>query len=162
MEGGSNVVSQKASAHQQTSVLSDSLPDTLSKDSYAGGVDRRPALPLPLTVDADVQRWIDYVQSLSERDLVTPTVSTASRLLWKKLVSALPSAHPPDASPTEDGTLLMSWIRAEHHLEIEVLPSGQYVWFYRNHELNQDDIGKGESSDDLVPDLLVRAQAVFA
>jgi hypothetical protein len=115
----------------------------------------------PAPVSASALRWIDYIRSLSKGNLVATTVEHATDLLWRQLCQSLPSIYPPDASPTEDGTLLMSWLRDEHHFEIEVMPSERYVWFYRNHELNRDYIGEGSPSEALTPEFMERARAVF-
>lgn len=38
----------------------------------------------------------------------------------------------PNASPGGEQQILYSWDNGEHHLELEVFPSGAVEWFYRN------------------------------
>src|SRR5882724_6752910 len=108
------------------------------------------------------RRWADYIRSLSERKLVASPACLTADFIWRNLQLEVPGIYPPDTSPTDDGTLMMSWIRDEHHLEIEVMPSGHYVWFYKNHELNLDDIGKGSPTDEPSPAFVEKARLVFA
>lgn len=68
---------------------------------------------------------------------------------------------PPNASPTDDGGILMSWTRGGHHLEIEVMPDARYEWFYRHRAL---DIAEGGVEDDthLRDELIARLRQVIA
>jgi len=127
----------------------------VSEETTVGSVSDRLIRP----VDAGLQRWLDYLKTLSSEHL---SVSNAVSRLWEAIYSQLPAIYAPDASLTEDGTLLISWIHDAHHLEIEVMPSARYVWFYRNHELNKDYIGEGTLDAGITPELLERARVVFA
>jgi hypothetical protein len=122
----------------------------------------QPVVDCQLFTDERFQRWTDYIRSLSERQVITPLVSSTVDKLWATLRQSVPKIYPPDASPTDDGTLLMSWIREEHHLEIEVMASGAYIWFYRNHKLNKDYIGEGSPAGDLSTELLTSIGAALA
>lgn len=114
-----------------------------------------------LTHDPD-ERWLSYLRALPQRDLTADAVNDAMELLWQDLRRSVPNIHPPDASPTDDRTLLMSWDRDQHHLEIEVMPSGKYLWFYRDHDVNSDEIGEGAPAEPLSEDLLAHARKIFS
>jgi len=131
--------------------------DRIAHDRYIKQISDHPVRP----IDAGLQRWQDYLAVLSnERE--SASVGNAVSRLWQALCSRLPTIYAPDASLTEDGTLLISWIHDAHHLEIEMMPSGRYVWFYRNHESNKDYIGEGTSDAGAATELLEMARVVFA
>ena len=71
------------------------------------------------------------------------------------------AAASPNASPTDDGGLLMSWTRGGHHLEIEVMPDATYEWFYRHRAF---DIAEGgvERDTHLCDELIARLRQVIA
>jgi hypothetical protein len=78
------------------------------------------------------ERWMSYVRSLADRQLATVGVAFATEQLWQRLRTAVPAITRPNASPTDELGLSMSWNRGRHYLEIEVHPSGEYDWFYRD------------------------------
>lgn len=78
------------------------------------------------------ERWMSYIRSLAHRELATVGVAVATEHLWRRLRTAVPTITRPNASPTDELGLSMSWNRDRHYLEIEVHPSGEYDWFYRD------------------------------
>ena len=78
------------------------------------------------------ERWMSYIRSLAHRELATAGVAVATEQLWRQLRTAVPTITRPNASPTDELGLSMSWNRDRHYLEIEVHPSGEYDWFYRD------------------------------
>jgi len=78
------------------------------------------------------ERWLSYIRSLAQRELATAGVAVATEHLWRQLRTAVPTITRPNASPTDELGLSMSWNRDRHYLEIEVHPSGEYDWFYRD------------------------------
>ena len=106
-------------------------------------------------------RWTSYLASLPARGLATAEVSSSTIQLWESLVD-IASVAPPDASPTADGGLLMSWDRADHHLEIEVLNDASYEWFYRNRRLGKTASGVGATGDDIPEELVARIVSLTA
>ena len=107
------------------------------------------------------ERWARYLRSLPLRHLATAEASAASERLWVRLVEEVEQLLPPNASPTDDGGILMSWTRDGRHLEIEVMPDASYEWFYRHRAL---DIAEGgvESEDSLRDGLIARLRQVIA
>lgn len=78
------------------------------------------------------ERWMSYIRSLADRELATAGVAVATEQLWLQLRKTVPTITRPNASPTDELGLSMSWNRDRHYLEIEVHPSGEYDWFYRD------------------------------
>lgn len=109
------------------------------------------------------ERWLTYVRSLSALNLAAVTVSVATEHLWRKLRATAPKLTLPNASPTDDLGLSMSWNLDRYYLEIEVLPSGDYNWFYRDHDTRK---GASENSQpvDAAPTERLRTalKAIFA
>ena len=108
-----------------------------------------------------VDRWHAYLSSLPLRHLATERAAAATEGLWNELSEELEAPiPPPNASPTDDAGVLMSWQLNGHHLEIEVMPDGAYEWFYRHRVSDMDESGSDESGE--VSDrLLVRLREVF-
>lgn len=132
--------------------------DRVAHDRYIEQISDHRVRPM----NAGLRRWLDYLAALSNEHSLSASVGNAISGLWKALSSQIPTIYAPDASLTEDGTLLVSWIHDAHHLEIEVMPSARYVWFYRNHESNKDYIGEGTADAGATPELIEKARVVFA
>lgn len=105
------------------------------------------------------ERWLIYLRSLPMRQLSSADASAAAERLWTRLTEEIDAITPPNASPTDEGGVLMSWTRGAH-VEIEVLGDGTYEWFYRDRR--SDTTRSGEVADESVPDeLLVRLREVL-
>src|SRR5205085_4721084 len=91
------------------------------------------------------ERWTRYLRAMPMRRLATAASAAACERLWTRLSEEVERLLPPNASPTDEGGVLMSWTRGAHHVEIEVLPNGTYEWFYRHRPL---DIAVGGLEDD--------------
>jgi hypothetical protein len=91
------------------------------------------------TVVSPEEQWLSYLRSLASRTLATPAVASAAGNLWRGLRAALPAITRPNASPTDEGGLSMSWNLGRHYLEIEIRPSAKYDWFYRDRDLGRSD-----------------------
>lgn len=98
------------------------------------------------------ERWLRYLRSLPMRHLSTSTAAAASERLWTRLTEEIEAITPPNASPTDDGGVLMSWTR-DAHIEIEVMPDGTYEWFYRHRATNTT--RSGQVNDESLPDEFV-------
>lgn len=109
------------------------------------------------------ERWARYLRSLPLRGLATAESAAASERLWTRLSEEVECLVPPNASPTDDGGILMSWTKGGHHLEIEVMPNARYEWFYRQRTL---DIAEGgvetDDNDNLRDELVGRLRQVLA
>ncbi|MBV9494774.1 MAG: hypothetical protein JOZ54_11060 [Acidobacteria bacterium] len=97
-------------------------------------------------------RWQRYIRSLPMRHLATSAAASTSERLWIQIAEEVDQVSPPNASPTDENGVLMSWTRSGHHLEVEVMNDGTYEWFYRHRASHTDD--GGSESDDIVPDTL--------
>lgn len=106
------------------------------------------------------ERWARYLRSLPLRNLATAESAAASERLWTRLTEEIEQLVPPNASPTDDGGILMSWTKSGHHLEIEVMPDASYEWFYRHRAL---DVAEGgfEDNDNLRDELVGRLRQVI-
>lgn len=107
-------------------------------------------------------RWRAYLHSLGTRHLTSHDVASAAEQLWLTLAENAAPATPPDASPTNDGGLLLSWDRKGQHLEIEVLPDLSYEWFYRERLADVTENDEAASVDVISHKLVQRLRQVLA
>jgi hypothetical protein len=91
------------------------------------------------------EQWLSYLRSLASRKLATPAVAVAAEHLWSGLRAAVPAITRPNASPTDEGGLSMSWNLGRHYLEIEIRSSSKYDWFYRDRDLGRSDRQRAQS-----------------
>lgn len=106
------------------------------------------------TVLSPEERWLSYLRSLASRQLATPAVAAAAEHLWCGLLASVPTITRPNASPTDEGGLSMSWNLGRHYLEIEIRPSAKYDWFYRDRDLGQSDRQRAQTVDAAPSDVL--------
>ena len=96
-------------------------------------------------LDAE-ERWLAYLKSLSERKLANEGVSTVAQQLWYRLRQLDGAIRPPNARPTDDGGMRMSWTENGRYLEIEIAAdAATFEWFYR------DTSAKISDGDDAIP-----------
>jgi hypothetical protein len=76
------------------------------------------------------EQWLAYLESLQHRGLATTQVIDTAVQLWRKIAGATPNVIPPNARPTEDNGLRLSWNRNGGYLEILVGADGTFEWFY--------------------------------
>jgi len=100
-----------------------------------------------------VERWFRYLRTLPARHLASAAASAAAERFWVCLSEELERVSPPNASPTDDGGVLISWTERGHHVEVEFDPTGSYEWFYRHRE--SDTADEGVVEDDSVSPALV-------
>lgn len=92
------------------------------------------------------ERWITYLDSLLERQLANKLVVEAARNLWASLRKMHASITPPNARPTDDGGVRMSWTNNGRYLEVEIAAdAATFEWFYRNTKARVSD------GDDSIP-----------
>jgi hypothetical protein len=99
------------------------------------------------------ERWQAYVDSLPARNLASSDVAGACDQLWINLYELVADIVPPDAGPTNDGGLLMSWDQKGRHLEIEVYPDTSYEWFFRERTANVTESGTARTVDTISDEL---------
>lgn len=113
----------------------------------------REATAVQITVD---ERWQAYLESLAGRNLTSGDVAAAGKRMWAMLRRIVPTLSVPDASPTNQGGLLISWDLVGEHLEIEILADLSYEWFYRERANDLSADGDQPSTETIPGDLLAR------
>ncbi len=106
------------------------------------------------TVLSPEERWLSYLRSLASRQLASPAVAVAAEHLWLGLRASVPAITRPNASPTDEGGLSMSWNLGQHYLEIEIRPSAKYDWFYRDRDLRRSDRQRAQTVEAAPTDVL--------
>ena len=106
------------------------------------------------TVVSPEEQWLSYLRSLASRKLATPAVAVAAEHLWRGLRASVPAITRPNASPTDDGGLSMSWNLGKHYLEIEIRPSSRYDWFYRDRDLGRSGRQRAQTVETAPTDVL--------
>jgi hypothetical protein len=98
-------------------------------DGYQDGRRKLEAIR-DIRLAAYATEWESYLAKLEK----TTSVADKVRRVWSHLK---PRLWAPEASPTDDGDFIMVWDRGPHHLQVRILASGLYDWFYRNRETNE-------------------------
>jgi hypothetical protein len=96
--------------------------------------------------------WHGYLQSLGEQGSgLTVELAALVREFW-----AFASSHAaaPDASPTDDGVLLVWDKAATKHLQVEIFADSTYDWFYRDRGIEGYESGEGIQLGRYGPDLI--------
>ena len=99
------------------------------------------------------ERWVRYLRSLPPRHLTSEAAAAAAERFWTQLLEEVDSLTPPNASPTDEGGVLMSWTDKGHHVEVEFAPTGEYEWFYRHRASNTTD-GAPVEDESISPQLI--------
>lgn len=73
-----------------------------------------------------------YLEQVAAEGLISRRLSTSAWEAWKTLADAMPDV--PNACPGPDGSLLFTWDRGEHHLELEFYPDELPSFFYANRD----------------------------
>lgn len=78
-------------------------------------------------------QWLGYLH-VTAATALEPTQGLRVRHFWRALEEHLgASIIPPRAAP-RNGSFSMFWDRGRHHFEIEILPEGNFDWFYMDRE----------------------------
>ena len=80
------------------------------------------------------RRWLEYLRGLPYSGAVSAYIAASAERLWRNIRPVTGTTSVPDAVATETGGIFMSWDRGDHHVEIELMSSGRYDWFYRNRK----------------------------
>lgn len=84
-------------------------------------------------VDFRPQRLFHFIERAKQSQEIEPQTAAFAWDTWGLLNNTLSKAlSVPDASYGPDGQFLFIWDKGEHHLELEIEPSGQAYFFYRN------------------------------
>jgi len=74
-----------------------------------------------------------YLDRIQLDGFISVEVKRKALLMWQRLYSVLGARlSVPDACPDEDGQILYTWDRGEHHFEVEIAPDGDVGFFYMN------------------------------
>jgi hypothetical protein len=77
--------------------------------------------------DTDLE-WREFLRSLPDSDGVSVASVRAAEQLWVRLRAMNFSL--PDAIPTQNGGIFMSWDRDQYHLDITIGSTGFADWFF--------------------------------
>jgi hypothetical protein len=108
--------------------------------------------------------WHSFLMSLaSPHGRLSPVRARQVQDLWDEIARL--AVRTPYAAVTEDGGVSMTWDRGRHHFEIEVLPDGNYDWFYMDRESNarsgEEGVRLGIYSPELVSRLRITAEGTW-
>lgn len=80
-----------------------------------------------------------YLFKLKNEGVISEQTYMKAALAWGSIILASRRALPPaDVAPGDDGSVLISWDREEHHLEVEVFPGdGPNELLYGNRLTNE-------------------------
>jgi hypothetical protein len=80
-----------------------------------------------------------YLGRLQRDAVITEATFMKAGMAWSSIVLTTRKPLPPaDVAPGDDGSVLISWDRDEHHLEIEVFPGdGPNELFYGNRATDE-------------------------
>lgn len=97
--------------------------------------------------------WLAYLRKISDEQVVAPAAARTAIEIWGILTKDAPTVIPPNARPTEDDGLRLSWNRAGAYIEILVASDGAVDWFYTDTNDTYD--GEDNLSIDASLDALV-------
>lgn len=138
----------------------DSITEHIDLSGYAPSNDGS-ATVVEFTPEKE-RRWLEYLRSLPYSGAVSPFIAASAEHLWRGVRPVAGSVAVPDAVATETGGIFMSWDRGHHHLEIELMSSGRYDWFYRNRKSGVYGGGEDFPVQVVAPDLLSQLLLVTA
>ena len=76
--------------------------------------------------------------SMGDEPLISAETARLACEAWCQVSEATGASLPvPAACAGPDGQLLYSWDRDEHHLELEISPSGPAEFFYRDRRIHE-------------------------
>jgi hypothetical protein len=75
-----------------------------------------------------------YVKQVAGQGLISSDMADTAWQAWEELSRGVPGLAVPDACPGPDGTLLFTWDRGEHHLELEFYADEPPSFFYANRK----------------------------
>lgn len=106
------------------------------------------------------EQWTTYLKAINERGIVTALAAHAASAIWNAIARCLAAAVPPNARPTDDQGLRLSWNRAGRYIEILIAPDGSFEWFYTDTN-NAYEGGEDFATGEPVDRLLARLGDVF-
>lgn len=102
----------------------------------------------------DVKRdWLAYLKSIDGRKIATSPAAGTAQGIWKTIERSSSAILPPNARPTEEGGLRLSWNRGGRYVEVLIAPDGTFEWFYTDTNDVYDgaeDLSLGAAVDSLL------------
>lgn len=115
-------------------------------------------------VTAEVDRpWQTYLDTITRpHGEHSPAHVTEVKRLWKNLRRELGDRLPlPLTQTTGSGSIQLAWDAGRFYVEIDVRPSGELEWFFRDRVNNELDGTEDEPISEVSPDLLRRLSLVI-
>lgn len=134
-----------------------------SKGTTAGSLWARVLEPMVLPVLATIGPVSGYLSAMLQRGQLSEETYSRVTGAWMLVMTAcrdLGSLPPAGAAVGEDGSVLLTWDREEHHFEIEVPPAvGPLECFYAHRGTDEswaDELEVGASAPPVMTDYLGR------
>ena len=77
--------------------------------------------------ERDEQLRLGWERHLAE---LSTSIAPVIRLLWTRMLEAIPGLPAPYAGAFEDGSFQMTWESVRFHFNIEIAATGEAEWFY--------------------------------
>ncbi len=105
--------------------------------------------------DRDKRLWDTYTEGLKASGSFSAEHVDYVKAFFLRIRSTIDEGFPlPHAGPTPEGALQLVWDRGEHHVDVDIHPTGTFEWFYSNRATNamdgQEDCEPGSFSAELV------------
>lgn len=81
----------------------------------------------------EIANWHRFLDQLVKRQVVEALHVEAVRTFWKGM-ARLYALTAPSSTVTEDGAIQLAWNSSKHHVEVDILPDGNFEWLYVNRE----------------------------
>lgn len=84
--------------------------------------------------ERDEQLRLGWERHLAE---LSTSIAPVIRLLWTRMLEAIPGLPAPYAGAFEDGSFQMTWESVRFHFNIEIAATGEAEWFYLDRETRE-------------------------
>jgi len=122
------------------------------------------ALHRASAVTAEVDRpWQTYLDTITHPNgEFGPAHVAEVKRLWESLRQDLGYRLPlPLTQPTNDGSIQLAWDAGRFYVEIDVRPSGELEWFFRDRVSNELAGTEDDAISELSPELLHKLSLVL-
>jgi hypothetical protein len=126
----------KSSQEKEWAAFDAAVEDALGLEPSTGALfdrwlDARLSPALYQEEEGLADSWEEYRRFLAVGSSpLERTRSAQLETMWESIIKDIAFAPAPQAALAEDGTLVLSWDRGSHHLEIEMIADGLFEWFY--------------------------------
>lgn len=134
---------------------------TLLRDAPALKEEEKPLLSNGSEAGARSQSLFHYIEAAKQSQEISSETAGWAWSTWKRLDTTLSHCLPvPDVSYGPDGQFLFIWDKEEHHLELEIEPSGEGYFFYRNRTTGKLWDSAYTVSSDLTEEIIEKLRVV--